>query len=143
VVADGSALKEIGGADVVLYTSSSHAAAVDAMTGLRPWGKLVLMGLAMEEMPLAGLPLTTHGHQIIGSAHNGLEYLAEAIDIVARGMVEPMVELFPLEHANEAYEKVAAGKVRFKPSSRTDRHFAPRRHAGLNRERKFVAGCRM
>jgi alcohol dehydrogenase/propanol-preferring alcohol dehydrogenase len=114
VVADGAALKEIGGADVLLHTSSSHAAAIDAMTGLRPWGKLVLMGLAEDEMILPALPLTTHSHQIIGSAHNGLEYLAEALDIVARGQVKPMVELFPLDRVNDAYQRAAAGEVRFK-----------------------------
>ncbi|MFC7108693.1 zinc-binding dehydrogenase [Nonomuraea rubra] len=114
VVTDGAVLKEIGGADVVLHTSSSHAAAIDAMTGLRPWGKLVLMGLSEDEMILPALSLTTHSHQIIGSAHNGLEYLAEALDIVARGQVRPMIELFPLERADEAYRKVADGEVRFK-----------------------------
>ncbi|MEV4807284.1 alcohol dehydrogenase catalytic domain-containing protein [Nonomuraea sp. NPDC049421] len=114
VVADGAALKEIGGADVLLHTSSSHAAAVDAMAGLRPWGKLVLMGLAEDEMILPALPLTTHSYQVIGSAHNGLEYLAEALDIVARGHVKPMVELFPLERVNDAYQRAAAGEMRFK-----------------------------
>ncbi|WP_268958556.1 zinc-binding dehydrogenase [Nonomuraea aridisoli] len=114
VVTDGAALKEIGGADVLLHTSSSHATAIDAMTGLRPWGKLVLMGLAEDEMILPALPLTTNSYQVIGSAHNGMEYLAEALDIVARGQVKPMVELFPLERVNDAYRKAAAGEARFK-----------------------------
>jgi D-arabinose 1-dehydrogenase-like Zn-dependent alcohol dehydrogenase len=114
VVADGAALKEIGGADVLLHTSSSHAAIVDAMAGLRPWGTVVLMGIALDELTLPALSLTTHSHRVVGSAHNGMEYLSEALDIVARGEVKPMIERFPLARANDAYEKVAAGEVRFK-----------------------------
>ncbi|RIQ10869.1 alcohol dehydrogenase [Jiangella rhizosphaerae] len=114
VVADGAALEEIGGADVILHTSSSHAAVIDAMTGLRPWGKVVLMGIGLDDLAIPALSLTTHSHQIIGSAHNGLEYLSEALDIVASGRVKPMTELFAVEQANDAYEKAAAGEVRFK-----------------------------
>ena len=84
------------------------------MDGLRPWGKVVMMGIATDEMTLPALPLVSHSYQIIGSAHNGLEYLVEALDFVARGEVSPMIELFPKERVAEAYEKAAAGDVRFK-----------------------------
>ena len=56
----------------------------------------------------------SHSYQIVGSAHNGLEYLAEALDVVARGAVKPMVEVFPKERVAEAYERAASGAVRFK-----------------------------
>jgi len=37
-----------------------------------------------------------------------------ALDLVARGAVRPMIELFAKERVAETYEKVAAGDVRFK-----------------------------
>ncbi|MGI5150929.1 alcohol dehydrogenase catalytic domain-containing protein [Plantactinospora sp. CA-294935] len=114
VVADGAALKEAGGADVLMHTSSSHAAIVDAMNGLKPWGKVVMMGVATDEMPLPAGPLTFQGYEVIGSAHNGMEYLVEALDFVARGAVKPMVEVFSKERVGEAYEAASSGKVRFK-----------------------------
>ncbi len=114
VVADGAGLKAAGGADVILHTSNSHAAVLGAMEGLRPWGKVVMMGIATDELAVPALPLVSNSHQIIGSAHNGLEYLVEALDFVARGEVRPMIELFGKERVAEAYEKVAAGDVRFK-----------------------------
>ncbi|MEO3924051.1 alcohol dehydrogenase catalytic domain-containing protein [Micromonosporaceae bacterium B7E4] len=114
VVADGAALKEAGGADVLMHTSSSHAAVVDAMNGLKPWGKVVMMGVATDEMPLPAGPLTFQGYEVIGSAHNGMEYLVEALDFVARGVVKPMVEVFSKERVGEAYEAASSGKVRFK-----------------------------
>lgn len=114
VVPDGAALKAAGGADVILHTSSSHTAVVDAMAGLRPWGKVVMNGIAVDEMTLPALPLVSHSYQIVGSAHNGLEYLAEALDIVASGAVKPMIEVFPKDRVAEAYERAASGAVRFK-----------------------------
>jgi alcohol dehydrogenase/propanol-preferring alcohol dehydrogenase len=114
VVSDGAGLKAAGGADVILHTSSSHAAVVNAMEGLKPWGKVVMNGIALDEMTLPALPLVSHSYQIIGSAHNSLEYLVEALDIVASGAVKPMVEVFPKERVAEAYERAASGAVRFK-----------------------------
>jgi D-arabinose 1-dehydrogenase-like Zn-dependent alcohol dehydrogenase len=114
VVSDGAELKAAGGADVIMHTSSSHAAVVNAMEGLKPWGKVIMNGIAFDEMNVPALPLVSHSYQIVGSAHNGLEYLAEALDIVARGAVKPMVEVFPKERVAQAYERAASGEVRFK-----------------------------
>lgn len=114
VVSDGAELKAAGGADVIMHTSSSHAAVVNAMDGLRPWGKVVMNGIAVDEMTLPALPLVSHSYQIVGSAHNGLEYLAEALELVASGAVKPMIEVFPKDRVADAYERAASGAVRFK-----------------------------
>lgn len=113
-VADGAGLKAAGGADVLMHTSSSHAAVADAMTGLKPWGKLVMNGIAFDDFALPSLTFVSNSHQVIGSAHNGLEYLVEALDFVARGEVKPLIEVFPKERIAEAHERVASGDVRFK-----------------------------
>ena len=65
-------------------------------------------------MALPAGPLAFQGHEVIGSAHNGMEYLVEALDFVARGAVRPMVDLFPKERVGEAYEAAAGGRTRFK-----------------------------
>ena len=114
VVSNGAELKAAGGADILMHTSSSHAAVTDAMSGLKPWGKVVMNGIAVDEMKLPALPLVANSYQIVGSAHNGLEYLAEALDLVSSGAVRPWVEVFPKEQAAEAYKRAASGKVRFK-----------------------------
>jgi D-arabinose 1-dehydrogenase-like Zn-dependent alcohol dehydrogenase len=114
VVADGAALKASGGADVIMHTSSSHASVIDAMEGLRPWGKVVMNGIAVDDMPIPALPLVSNSYQIIGSAHNGFEYLAEALEFVARGEVTPLVEVFTSDRVDEAVERASHGAVRFK-----------------------------
>lgn len=114
VVSDGAGLQAAGGADVLLHTSSSHAAIVDAMSGLKPWGKVVVMGVATDELPLPAGPLAFQGYEVIGSAHNGMKYLVEALDLVAQGKVKPIVELYPKERVGEAYEAASSGRARFK-----------------------------
>ena len=54
VVADGKGLLEDKGrgADVILGTSNSYKATVDSIKGLRPDGRLVLMGASATNEPL-------------------------------------------------------------------------------------------
>src|SRR5262249_45163873 len=115
VVADGDGLKAAGGADVLLHTSPRHETAIGALKGLLPWAKIVLMGISADDtFPLPALAVTSHSYQVIGSAHNSPEYLAEALDIVARGEVKPMIDVFPKEKVNEGYNRLINGQLRFR-----------------------------
>ena len=121
VVADGKGLIEDQGrgADVILATTNSYKAIVDSIKGLRPDGRLILMGVSATNEPLTLSPdlykefLFKRG-RMIGSLQNGREYLYEALDYVAKGKVRVMTEIFPLEEISNAYDKVANGNVRFK-----------------------------
>lgn len=114
VVTDGAGLQAAGGVDVLLHTSSAHELVLDAVQGVRPWGKIIVCGIGFDEMTLPALGLTSNSLQVIGSAHNGVEYLVEALDFLARGEVRPMIEVFPQERIAEAYDKVVSGAIRFK-----------------------------
>lgn len=66
-VSNGDELKAAGGADALLHTSPPHAPAIDAMKGLRPRGKLILMGIsANDEFPLPALAMTDHSYEAAG-----------------------------------------------------------------------------
>ena len=114
VVFDGAGLQAAGGADLIMHTSSNHAAVSSAMEGLRPWGKVVMMGIATDQLTLPALPLVANSYQIVGSAHNTFEHLVEALDLVASGKVTPVIEVFPKERVEEAHARAASGDVRFK-----------------------------
>ena len=59
-----------GGADVILATSNSYKATADSIKGLRPDGRLVLMGFSTTE-PFTIPPETLFNHtRIIGSTQN-------------------------------------------------------------------------
>jgi alcohol dehydrogenase len=115
VVADGKELSEEGGgADVILATSNSYKATADSLKGLRPDGRLILMGVSATEPLTLSPELLFKRGRIIGSTQNDREHLYEALDYAAKGKVRVMTEIFPLEEISNAYDKVANGSVRFR-----------------------------
>lgn len=72
------------------------------------------MGVSNEPLNIPALPLFLYRQHILGSQQNGIEYLYEALDFVAKGKVKVMTEIFPLGHISQAYDKVGNGQVRFR-----------------------------
>jgi alcohol dehydrogenase len=69
VVSEGQALREAGGADVILATSNSYKASADALKGLRPDGRLMLIGSSDEPFNiLSPTEFFVNRFQIIGSS---------------------------------------------------------------------------
>jgi alcohol dehydrogenase len=107
-------LGHLGGADIIFVTSNSYKPALDALKGLRPEGRMIIMGFSNEPFNISAFSLFFNRHHIIGSQQNGIEYLYEALDYVAKGKVKVMTETFSLEDISQAYDRVANGQVRFR-----------------------------
>jgi D-arabinose 1-dehydrogenase-like Zn-dependent alcohol dehydrogenase len=114
VVSNGAELREAGGADILLATGNSNAAVVDAIQGVAPRGRVVLMGIGFDEFAVPNMPLVMNSLKILGSAHNGTQYLAEALKFVSDGKVTPMIEVYPKDSAADAYRRTANGEARFR-----------------------------
>lgn len=106
--------------DVVLSTANSYAPAIAALPGLRPEGRLVLMGIAdgAESLTIPSelvFPaMMVNRWSIIGSQQNEREALTLALNFAAEGKVRVLTETFPLERVNDAFERVAKGEARFR-----------------------------
>lgn len=114
IVRDGKSLAAAGGADIILSTSNSTKSMADSIQGLRPDGRLVVMGADVEPLSVSLMDYIMKRIQVIGSQQNGPEYLHEALDFVAQGKVKPIIETYPLTQAPKAYERVAEGKALFR-----------------------------
>ncbi len=116
VVSDGVQLRAAGGADVVVVTGTSNAAASDVLQGVRANGRVAVTTIDPAQPltvgPAAGL--WWKRMRIVGASHDGLHLLAEALELAASGAVTPMVEAFPAVRANEALARVERGDVRFR-----------------------------
>ena len=110
----GAALLAAGGADVILGTTNSAAHATQALSGLRPEGRLVNMGALDGPIQADALLLLTRQARIIGSTQNHRRDLVEALELTASGKVRPQIETYPLEKANEVRDRLVAGKVRYR-----------------------------
>ena len=114
IVRDGKGLLDAGGADVILGTSNSNDAMTDSVQGLRPDGRLVLMGFEAKPLVFSPGDFIMKRMRVLGSQQNGTEYLYEALDYVAKGKVRVIEEAYKLDDIARAYERVAEGKVRFR-----------------------------
>ncbi|SDI17261.1 alcohol dehydrogenase catalytic domain-containing protein [Nonomuraea jiangxiensis] len=118
VVGSGEELLAAGGADVILVTGPSYAAATDSLRGLRLGGRIVLAGIdGLEPFtipPDLARPFFAQGQQVLGATHDGPGFLEQALRVVASGKVTPKVEVFAKEQVADALDKVAKGEVRFK-----------------------------
>jgi alcohol dehydrogenase len=114
IVRDGKGLADAGGADVVLGTSNSADAMADSIAGLRPDGRLVLMGFENKALPIHPGDLIMRRIRILGSQQNSREYLYEALQVAATGKVKVMTETYSLDEITKAYERVENGQARFR-----------------------------
>jgi D-arabinose 1-dehydrogenase-like Zn-dependent alcohol dehydrogenase len=110
----GPALRDAGGIDIVLSTTNSAKQVVSAFGALRPGGRLVNMGVPESPIAIDPMALMFGQRQLRGSSQDERSDLFEALELVARGKVKPIIETYPLSQANEVRERLAAGKVRYR-----------------------------
>jgi D-arabinose 1-dehydrogenase-like Zn-dependent alcohol dehydrogenase len=110
----GAALKEAGGADVILSTTNSAKQIAAAFNGLRAGGRYINMGVPDGPLTISSQTLMWGQRQLRGSSQDERSDLYEALTLAAAGKVKPKIELYPLARANEARERLAAGKVRYR-----------------------------
>jgi alcohol dehydrogenase len=112
VVTSGEDLRSIGSADVILSATTSHRFVGTILKGLRPGGCLVVMGISDELLEIPNDVLFKRW-RIIGSGHNGLQCLYEALDFAAKRKVQATTELYEVCEIGKAFDRVSAGVVRF------------------------------
>jgi D-arabinose 1-dehydrogenase-like Zn-dependent alcohol dehydrogenase len=110
----GKSLLDAGGADVILGTTNSAEQATQAVKGLRPEGRFVNMGLLDGTIAVDPMQFLLTQARVIGSQQNYRRDLVEALELVASKKVKPMLEVYPLEKANEVRDRLEAGKVRYR-----------------------------
>jgi D-arabinose 1-dehydrogenase-like Zn-dependent alcohol dehydrogenase len=110
----GKALKDAGGADVILGTTNSAAHATQALKGLRHEGRFVNMGVVDGPIEADSVAFLVGQVKLVGSQQDERRDLVEALDLHAKGRAKGMLEVSPLEKVNEVRERLEAGKVRYR-----------------------------
>ena len=109
----GAALAKLGGAAVVLATVTSGEAMGATQTGLAPNGSLMVLGAAgsLEVSPLILLT----GCKSVKGWYSGTSIDSqETLAFSVLSGVRSMNEVYPLERAPEAYDRMMSGKARFR-----------------------------
>ena len=99
------------GADVAIDIVASALTMSDAVRSLTPGGRLALVGYH-PEVPFSGSTpeIVFREIDILGSHWATINDVVEVIEMIARGIVSPIiVREYPLEEASEALELLASG----------------------------------
>jgi alcohol dehydrogenase/propanol-preferring alcohol dehydrogenase len=107
-------LNKLGGAKAILATAPSAKAANALVGGLRPNGRLVIIGAGPD--PVEALPFALIMGQLGIEGHyagTGMD-VQDTLEFSKLAGVQSMNEKFPLERAPEAYQRMMSGKARFR-----------------------------
>jgi D-arabinose 1-dehydrogenase-like Zn-dependent alcohol dehydrogenase len=107
-------LVKLGGAKVILATVTNGKAMSAAMGGLGVNGKFIVLGAADEPLEVPALLLITGRRSVMGWYSGTSIDSQDTLSFSKLTGVRAMTELFPLERAAEAYERMMSGKARFR-----------------------------
>jgi D-arabinose 1-dehydrogenase-like Zn-dependent alcohol dehydrogenase len=109
-----AALMELGGARVVLATVTSGSAMAATLGGLGIDGTLVVLGAATDPLQVNSLLLIGGRRSIVGWPSGTAADSQDTLAFSALTGVRSVNEVFPLERAPDAYERMMSGKARFR-----------------------------
>lgn len=107
------ALKALGGAKVILATAPNAKTISSLMGGLGTNGELIIA--AVDDTPLDWSAMDfLMGPNTVKGTFTDIKEMEAAVRFSILTDVRPMIEVFPLEQAREAYEKMMAAKIHFR-----------------------------
>ena len=107
-------LSKMGGAKVILGTVPSAKAMNAVLGGLSPKGKLMIIGASDEPLQIPVNQFLSGRQSVVGWYSGSSIDSQDTLAFSALSGVRSMNEIFPLEAAEEAYEKMMSSRVRFR-----------------------------
>jgi D-arabinose 1-dehydrogenase-like Zn-dependent alcohol dehydrogenase len=106
-------LTKLGGAAVVLATVTNGPAMSATVGGLAPHGRLMVLGAA-DSLQASPILLLMARRSIEGWYSGTSIDSQDTLAFSVQSGVRPMTEIYPLERAAEAYDRMMSGKARFR-----------------------------
>jgi D-arabinose 1-dehydrogenase-like Zn-dependent alcohol dehydrogenase len=110
----GMELSKLGGATVILTTATSSKAMTAVLPGLGIGGTMIILGAAADPLEVSPLVLLGGRRSIAGWPSGRSIDSQDTLRFSALTGVRSMNEVFPLERAAEAYERMLSGNARFR-----------------------------
>lgn len=107
-------LQKLGGAKVILATATSGPAMSATLGGLGVNGRFVILGAASEPLQVPAIPLILGRRAVVGWPSGSSIDSQDTLAFSAATGVRSMNEIFPLDRAPEAFERMMSGKARFR-----------------------------
>ncbi|WP_024868587.1 NADPH-dependent aldehyde reductase Ahr [Pseudoxanthomonas suwonensis] len=112
---DAEALKALAGSlDLIIDTVNVALDWNGLLDALAPKGRLHVVGAVLEPIAVSVFPLLSGQRSISGSPTGSRGAIDTMLDFAARHGVAPQTEHFPMSRANEALDRLRAGKARYR-----------------------------
>ncbi|QLJ03302.1 alcohol dehydrogenase catalytic domain-containing protein [Streptomyces sp. NEAU-sy36] len=108
------ALRALGGAKVVLATAGNSEAISATVDGLAPRGELVAIGADTTPLDISPAQLLMTGRVVRGHPSGTSKDVEDTMAFSVLHGIRPMTEKTPLGDADAAFQKMLAGKARFR-----------------------------
>ena len=116
-----SGLKDASGSfDFVLCTVTASIDWAAYISTLAPKGKLHVVGVPPEPIPVDAFPLIAAQRSVGGSPSGSVSTVTKMLDFCARHNVLPVTEEFPMSRINDAFEHLESGKARYRVVLKND-----------------------
>jgi uncharacterized zinc-type alcohol dehydrogenase-like protein len=106
--------KAAGSFDFILSTVSAKVDWSAYVHALAPKGRLNVLGVVTEPMPISALELLQVQRSVSGTPSGPPLVVNQMLDFCVRHKIAPVTEEFPMSQANEALEHLKAGKARYR-----------------------------
>ncbi|MFB4268507.1 alcohol dehydrogenase catalytic domain-containing protein [Nonomuraea sp. GTA35] len=110
----GAALRELGGAAVIVATAASGASMSPLVSGLGRRGELVVVGAAPDPVQVNTADLIFGGHVVRGSLTGTAIENEDNLRFALGHDIRSRNEVFPLSEAPDAYQRMLSGDARFR-----------------------------
>ena len=107
-------LVKLGGAKIILGTVPSGKAMGEVLGGLAVNGKLIMIGVSDEALEVPPTLFILGRRSVVGWPAGTSMDSQDTLSFSVLSGVRPMNEVFPLERAPEAYERMMSAKARFR-----------------------------
>jgi uncharacterized zinc-type alcohol dehydrogenase-like protein len=112
---DSAAIKKRAGTfDLLIVTVNAPLDWEALVASLAPCGRLHFVGFVPEPIPVAVVTLIMGQRSISGSPIGSPVTTETMLDFAARHNITPQTEHFPMSRINEAFERLEAGKARYR-----------------------------
>jgi len=112
---DSAAVKKLGGTfDLLIVTTNVPLDWEAFVTALAPNGRMHVVGAVPEPISIGAFSLITGQKSVSGSPSGSIVALGTMLDFAARHNINPQTEHFPMSRINEAFERLEAGKARYR-----------------------------
>jgi len=103
-----------GSLDFILSTVFAQLDWGAYLSILRPNGTLCVVASPSEDMSIPAFPLIVGQRRVVGSVIGSPKMQHRMLDFAARSGIEPQIEIMPMSHINDAFERLRRNEARYR-----------------------------